>query len=174
MQQSTNIICDGSASLKLEKSRVPCSCAFFFAPSTGISFSPSTPAKVSVMFAPQIQLTRWQRVHNHCYGSAFADLPSCSGKGLCYLCESTIKAPGILMHVAFQKTNATMINPIGHPNACNCGLLVPVDLNLHPSKTHQSILLHHHPTHVMLLARAAAPPFSIPTTLTTMPDGCIC
>jgi hypothetical protein len=38
-------------------------------------------------------------------------------KDLRYLRESTIEAPGMLKHVALQKTKATMINPIGHPNA---------------------------------------------------------
>jgi hypothetical protein len=73
-------------------------------------------------------------------------------KDLRYLRESTIEAPGMLKHVALQKTNATMINPIGHPNAGNCRLLVPVNLNLHSSESQQSILLHHLPTHAVLLA----------------------
>jgi len=41
-------------------------------------------------------------------------------KDLRYLSESTIEAPGMLKHVALQKTNVTTINPIGHPNAGNC------------------------------------------------------
>jgi hypothetical protein len=107
-------------------------------------------------------------VHNHDYDSVVA-LPSRSGEGplkdLCYLHESPVKTPGMPQHVAFQKTNATTIDPVRHPNAGNRGLLVPLNLNLHSSQPQQSILLHHQPTRIVLLAGAPTVPLLDPHNL---------
>jgi hypothetical protein len=64
-----------------------------------------------------------------------------------------------------SKTNVTTINPVCHPNAGNHGLLLPINLNLHSPQPQQSILLHHQPTHIVLLARAPTVPLLDPHNL---------
>lgn len=86
-------------------------------------------------------------------------------ENLCHLHESPVEAPGMFYHVAFQKNHATTINPIGHPIAGDAGLLFPIHQNLLPPEAQQSILLHHLPTHIVLLTRAATIAFLNPHNL---------
>jgi len=76
-------------------------------------------------------------------------------KNLCHLHKSPIEAPGMLYHVALQKTDPTTINPVGHPIAGDGSLLLPIHQNLFLPETEQGILLDHRPTHIVLLTRAA-------------------
>ena len=76
-------------------------------------------------------------------------------KNLCRLLESPVESPGMLYHVALQKTDPTAINPVGHPIAGDGGLLLPINQNLLLPETDQSILRDNRPAHIVLLTRAA-------------------
>ena len=56
-------------------------------------------------------------------------------KNLCHLHKSPIESPGMLDHMALQKTDPTAINPVGHPIAGDGGLLLPVNKNLRLPET---------------------------------------
>ena len=84
-------------------------------------------------------------------------------QNLCHLHQSSVKAPDMLYRVALQKTNVTRINPISHPIAGDCGLLLPIHQNLLLLKTKQSISCSSH--------ERPRSPIAIPTTSTVMPVG---
>ena len=61
---------------------------------------------------------------------------------------------GVPHHVARDKANAAAIDPIRHPNCCDCRLLFPLNHQLNLTEAHRHILLQHLAANLVLLAAA--------------------
>ncbi len=69
--------------------------------------------------------------------------------------QRSVKACGLLHHVALEEADTAAINAVRYPIGGGCRLLPPLNLNLHLPKADHHILTHHLTAVPVLLTRVA-------------------